>query len=299
MKTSKLLGAFRAVGTSVLLIGILPADDGTIAGFTGSSFGADGGTKCHGEREIVLSGDSAAIGELQVVLDLDGVGEAAVFVGDFLMGFNNGVVPGVAAFLGGGDGFQTGGQAFNVVIGSARAGLAESGITELTGQFGGVAQDDGIVGLFRGPVDQSRSRTPEGVGGIFLNTLDLSVVQIIVFVAVQRDFGQEIIPAGDVQSPPCGVDVIFSLIITSRLGVVHHGHGQEIQTEEFLFSVHGDVTKAGFLVFSYVCDGDVGTIFVVQGSVIFAILVVAQGHDLELRLIRNVRGINVSERADN
>ena len=59
-----------------------------------------------------------------------------------------------------------------------------------------------------------------------------------------------------------------------------------------LFAIHSDVSEAGFLVFGHVGDGDILTVLFVQGGVILAILVIAQGHDLEFRRFHDVRGIN-------
>jgi hypothetical protein len=78
------------------------------------------------------------------------------------MRFHNGVVPLITALFVCGDGLETAGQTFDVVIGRTRRALAERCITELTGQVRGAADDDGIVFLLGGPVDQSAGRIPEG-----------------------------------------------------------------------------------------------------------------------------------------
>ena len=292
VNTGQFLGAFFASGTGVELIGAFPADGRTAGGFAGGSFRIHRRQAGHRSGNIVFRGDGAAVGELQVILNFNGVGQGAVFVDGFFMRIHNGIVPGESAFLGGFNSAQANSQAVDVIVRRAGRVLAEGRHAELAGQFGGRTQDDGIIFLLGRPVNQSTGGRPEGVGGIFLNALDLRVVQIVILVAVQRNFGQQVIPAGDVQFPPGGVDVIFGLVLTGGGAVVNHGHGQEVQTKQFLLTINSDVAEAGFFVFFHISDSDASANLFVQGGVILAILVVAKGHHVEFGLIRNVGRVN-------
>ncbi len=262
-------GAFGAV---IELVGVLPADDGAAVGLLAGGLGPDRSQAGSGVDNVVLRGDGGAVGELHVVEDLDGGGLVALFINLFTVLLNDGRVPHVAAFLGGGDGLEADGQVLNVQVRGAGVGLAERGVTELAGELGGAAKDDAVVFLLGSPVDQSVGRIPERVGGVLLNALDLGIVEIVVLVGVQRNLGQEHVPAGDVQTPPSGVNVVGSGIVTSRLGVVHHSHGQEVQAELVLLAVDLDVGQAGVGILDHVSDGDALADLLVQGHVIRAVL---------------------------
>ena len=246
------------------------------------SLSGDGGGEGQGEGDVVLSGDSGAIGELQIVVQLDGDGAGAVLVVNLGMLSDDGVVPDVAALLGSNDGLQTDDQVLNVQVSSAGVVAAEGGVTELAGQVGGVAQDDGVVLLGGGPVDQSGGRGPVGVGGVLNDAADLSVVQIVVLVGVQGDLGQQVVPALDVQLPPGGVDVILGLP-DAALGdsaVVDHGVGQEVHAQGVQGAIDLDVGEAGLGILDDLVDGDVLAELAVQGDVVNTVLLVGQGLQL-------------------
>ena len=255
---------------------------------TGSLSG-DGSGEGQGEGDVVLGGDRGAIGELQIVVQLDGDGAGAVLVVDLGVLSNNGVGPDVAALLGGDDGLQTDDQALDIQVSGAGVVGTEVGVTELTGQVGGVAQDDGVVLLGGGPVDQSRSRGPVGVGGVLNDAADLSIVQIVVLVGVQGDLGQQVVPALDVQLPPGGVNVILGLphATLGDSGVVDHGVGQEVHTQGVQGAIDLDVGEAGLGILDDLVDGDVLAELAVQGDVVNAVLLVGQGLQLGDGLLCN------------
>ena len=297
VETCEFLGAFCAVRTGVLLICALPANVVAVGDRSAARFGRNRGSERHGEREVILRGDGAAVGELQVVLDLDREGQGAVLVELLFVRFNNGVVPLITALFVCGDGFETGGQTFDVVIGSTRVGFAERRITELAGELGGVTHDDGIVFLLRGPVDQRACNAPERVGRMLLNALDLCIVQIVVLVAVQRDFGKQVVPTGDVQSPPCRIRILFSRIRCGRGGVVNHCHGQEVETQQMIFAVHLDIAEA-LVIFRDIVNREAGiccAVDFIQGLIVLAVLESAELGRREFRRFDNVIGRNLDD----
>ena len=274
------LGSAGAFGAVIFLVSILPAENGTAVGLHAGSLGPDRSQAGSGGDQVVLGGDSGAVGELHVIEDGDGDGLVAVSIFLFAVLLHNGGVPDVAAFLGGGDGLKANGQALNVVVGGAGAGLAERGVTELAGELGGAAQDDAVVFLLRGPVDQSAGRAPERVGGVLFNALDLSIVEVVVLIGVQGNLRQEHVPTGDVQTPPGGVHVVGRSIITSGLIFVHHGHGQEVQAELVLLAVDLDVGQAGVRILDYVSDGVIDAVFLHVLVKALIVLTVLQGIEL-------------------
>ena len=267
-------GQFLGAGTFGAVIGVefLEAlhGHGRLMILAGSSH-AHGAGEHHGEDHVILHGDGGAIAELQVVVDGHGVGAGAVLVHGFFMRLHNSGVELEAAFLCGGDGFQTGGHVLNVQVSSTGVGAAKGGITELTGQVGGVADDDAVVLFFGGPVDQSIRGRPVGVGGVLFHALDLRVVQIIVLVGVQRDFRQQVIPALHIQTPPGGVHIVFGIPAVDNLSVVNHGHGQEVKAQLILHAILFDVAQAGFLILSNVGDGGILAKLRIQRGVIHAV----------------------------
>ena len=222
-------------------------------------------------------------------MQLDGDGAGAVLVVDLGVLSNNGVGPDVAALLGGDDGLQTDDQALDIQVSSAGVVGTEVGVTELTGQVGGVAQDDGVVLLGGGPVDQGRGGSPVGVGGELLNAADLSVVQVVVLVGVQGDLGQQVVPALDVQLPPGGVNVILGLphAALGDSGVVDHGVGQEVHAQGVQGAIDLDVGEAGLGILDDLVDGDILAELAVQGDIVNTVLLVGQGLQLSDGLLSN------------
>ena len=222
-------------------------------------------------------------------MQLDGDGAGAVLVVDLGVLSNNGIGPDIAALLGGDDGLQTDDQTLDIQVSSAGVVGTEVGVTELTGQVGGVAQDDGVVLLGGGPVDQSGSGSPVGVGGVLNDAADLSIVQIVVLVGVQGDLGQQVVPALDVQLPPGGVNVILGLphAALGDSGVVDHGVGQEVHTQGVQGAIDLDVGEAGLGILDDLVDGDVLAELAVQGDVVNAVLLVGQGLQLGDGLLCN------------
>ena len=205
---------------------------------------------------------------------------AVLVVGLFVRG-DDGVVPLIVAFLVGNDGLEAVDQAVNVAVGGAGVGSAEHGVTELAGQVGDGTHDEGVVSLLGAPVDQSLGNAPERVGGMLVNALDGSVVDVVVLVGVQGDFGKQGVPAGDVVLPPLGVDfVLRGEAGAFGGGVVHHGHGQEVQAELELLAVHVQVRKTGSGIFLDVSNGDVLAVLVVQGDVVLVLAVFLAGDQL-------------------
>ena len=230
----------------------------------------------HGKVQVVLRGHGGAIGELQIVIDLDVVGLAAVIVLGLGQVLHDRGVDDEAALFGGGDGLQAVDQAADIVIGSAGAAGAEGGITELSAQVGAVAHDKASVFLLAGPVDQSGGRTPEGVRGMLFHALDGGVVDVVVLVGVQRNLGQEIVPAGDVVLPPLGVNVVLGLIAGALGGgVIHHGHGQEVEAQFILCAIEGGIDQTGLGIFDHVRNGHAFAVLVIQRDII-PILAVGQ-----------------------
>ena len=225
----------------------------------------------HGEDHVVLHGHGGAVAELQVVIDGHGVGAGAVLVHGLFVRLHHGGVPLEAALLGGSDGFQTGGQVLYVQIGRAGVGAAEGRVTELAGQIGGVAHNDAVVLFFGGPVDQSGGGRPVGVGGMLVRALDLRVVQIVVLVGVQRDFGHQVVPALHVVAPPGRVHIVFGIPAVDDLGVVNHGHAQEVEAQLVLHAILFDVAQAGFLILGNIGNGGFLAKLRIQRGVIHAV----------------------------
>ena len=269
-QTGQFLGA-GALG-AVIGVELFEADQrhGRLMILTGSSH-SHGAGEHHGEDHVVLHGHGGAVAELQVVVDGHGVGAGAILVHGLLMRLHDGGVELEAAFLGGGDGFQTAGHVLHVQVSSAGVGAAEGGVTELAGQVGGVAQDDAVVRLFGGPVDQGVRGRPVGVGGMLFHALDLRVVQIVVLVGVQRDFGQQGVPALHVQTPPGSVHIVFGIPAVNDLGVVNHGHAQEVEAQLVLHAILFDVAQAGFLILGNIGDGGFSAKLRIQRGVIHAV----------------------------
>ena len=205
-------------------------------------------------------------------MDLDGKGGGAVLVLGDLVVLHHGGVDQVAALFGGDYGLQAVDQAGHVIIGSSGAGGAEGGVAELAAQVGGVAQDEGTVVLLAGPVDQGGSRAPERVGGVGVNALDGGVVHVVVLVGVQGDLRQQMVPAGDVVLPPLGVDLVLGGEVGALGGgVVHHGHGQEVQTQLILLAVDGQVSQSGGRILSDVGNAGGLAELIVQRGIIRAV----------------------------
>ena len=267
-------GQFLGAGTFGAVIGVefLEAlhGHGRLMILAGSSHAHRAGEH-HGEDHVVLHGHGGAVAELQVVIDGHGVGAGAVLVHGLFVGLHHGGVPLEAALLGGSDGFQTGGQVLHIQVGSAGVGAAEVRVTELAGQVGGVADDDAVVLFFGGPVNQSGSGRPVGVGGMLVRALDLRVVQIVVLVGVQRDFGHQVVPALHVVAPPGRVHIVFGIPAVDDLGVINHGHAQEVKAQLVLHAILFDVAQAGFLILGNIGDGGFLAKLRIQRGVIHAV----------------------------
>ena len=165
--TGELLGAGLGAGAGVG-VEVLKAHQGLAihAGVVGAL--GHGGGEAQNVGQVVLGGDGAAVAELQVVINLNGVGAGAVVVLGLLMAFDHGLAPLVGAALVGLHGGQAAGQEPDSLVGRAHGAGAPAGITEIAGQLGGVAQDDLVLkDLLRPRGGLRRGRAVVG-GGIAL-----------------------------------------------------------------------------------------------------------------------------------
>ena len=272
--------------------GVIVIADNVHAGHmvAGSSLSGNGGGENEGVNQIVLRGDGGAIGEDEIVSDLDGEGLGAILVVLLFVRDNNGGVPGIQAGDVGLNGAEAGAHGLDVEVGSAGGVLAEGRKAEGAAQVGRAAQDDGVAAL-RG-VDGGIN---DGVGSApvrgDLVVLQLCVVDMVVLVGVQGDLSSQVVPSLDVQLPPVVVDLvggIESFVAFDRLGLVDHCHGEEVFAEFVLDAVNGDISQT--VIFLDHVDSDLIANGFVQGDVVGAVLVVAQRTTLDSGLGGVFRG---------